>query len=183
AALAAVLAKTGATFIAPYNHADIIAGQGTAALELCADVADLDCLLAPVGGGGLLSGTALAAANALPTAAIYGAEPAGADDAQRSLRAGSIQSMDAPDTIADGLRSTLGPLTFALIRRHVRAIICVRDEQIIAAMRLLWTRMKIVVEPSAAVPLAAVLASDRFRRRRIGIILSGGNVDLDHLPW
>src|SRR5699024_10600623 len=141
-------------------------------------VADLDCLLAPVGGGGLLSGTALAAANALPTAAIYGAEPAGADDAQRSLRAGSIQSMDAPDTLADGLRSALGPLTFAIIRRHVRAIICVRDEQIIAAMRLLWTRMKIVVEPSAAVPLAAVLASDRFRRRRIGIILSGGNVDL-----
>src|SRR5699024_191136 len=182
AALQNVLEQTGATFIPPYDHAHVIAGQGTAALELCRAVSDLDQVITPVGGGGLLSGTALAVSAIMPGAETYGAEPAGADDACRSLQLGAIQPMDAPDTIADGLRSTLGRLPFAIMRRRVADILTVTDREIIDAMHLLWTRMKIVVEPSAAVPLAAVLGTDRFRDRRVGIILSGGNVDPQALP-
>lgn len=178
-----VLEQTGAVYIPPYNHVDVMAGQGTAALELCDDMADLDCVVAPVGGGGLLSGTALAVAGAQPRAAVYGAEPVGADDAWRSFRAGSIVPVASPDTIADGLRATLGPLPFAVIEKHVADIFTVSDAAIIAAMRLLWTRMKLVVEPSGAVPLAAVLDNPLFQGRRVGIVLSGGNVDLDRLPW
>lgn len=182
-ALAELVERTGATFVPPYNDYAVMAGQGTAALELCADVPGLDCVITPVGGGGLVSGSAIAVAGAAPGAQVYGAEPKGADDAWRSFHAGAIQSMDHPDTVADGLRSTLGDLTFPVIRGRLRDIVTVTDDAILAAMRLLWERMKIVVEPSAAVALAAVMDHKAFRGRRVGIILSGGNVDLDHLPW
>lgn len=183
AGLASVTERTGATFIPPYNDYAVMAGQGTAALELCADVPDLDCVVTPVGGGGLLGGTAIAVAGVAPSTTVYGAEPRGADDAWRSLRAGAIQPMEAPDTIADGLRSTLGVLTFPVIQARVRGIVTVTEEAIVAAMRHIWERMKIIVEPSAAVAFAAVMSDDAFRGKRIGVILSGGNVDLDHLPW
>lgn len=183
AGLAAVVERTGATFIPPYNDYAVMAGQGTAALELCADVSDLDCVVTPVGGGGLLGGTAIAVGGVAPGTAVYGAEPRGADDAWRSLRAGAIQPMEDPDTIADGLRSTLGVLTFPVIQARVRGIVTVSEEAIVAAMRHIWERMKIIVEPSAAVAFAAVMGDDAFRGKRVGVILSGGNVDLDHLPW
>jgi threonine dehydratase len=182
--LAAVVARTGATVIHPYNDARVIAGQGTAALELLQECPDLDALIAPVGGGGLLSGTALAAAGLAPRAHVYGAEPLGADDACRSLKEGRIVPSVEPKTMADGLLTSLGDLTFAVIRRHVADILTVSEEAIAAAMRLIWERMKIVIEPSAAVPVAALLEhGDVVRGRRVGVILSGGNVDLEALPW
>lgn len=183
--LRAVIAQTGATFIHPYDDPRVVAGQGTAALELLESVPRLDAILAPVGGGGLLSGTAIAAAGLAPGTAVLGAEPSAADDAFRSLRAGRILSPENPAaTMADGLRTALSPLTFAVIREHVAEIITVPEEAIAAAMRIIWERMKIVVEPSAAVPLAAVrVRPERFRGKRVGIILSGGNVDLERLPW
>lgn len=183
-ALATVIAATGADMVHPYNDPRVIAGQGTCALELLEQAGPLDIILAPVGGGGLISGTALACAAAAPDTRVVGAEPANADDAARSLRAGSIIEDDAPDTIADGLRASLRDLTFAIIRAHVPAILTVTEEQIVTAMRLIWQSMKLIVEPSAAVPLAAVLAHpEDFRGRRVGVILTGGNVDLDRLPW
>lgn len=179
-----VIADTGATLIHPYNDLRIIAGQATAAKELLEDAGELDLLLAPVGGGGLVSGTALAAYHFSPATEVVAVEPSGADDARRSLAAGRIVPSVAPRTIADGLLTSLGELTFEVIRHRVREIVTVGDEAIVAAMRLLWERMKIVVEPSAAVPLAAVLAHRLdVAGRRVGIILSGGNVDLDRLPW
>jgi len=179
--LAEVIQRTGAYFVHPYNDPAVIAGQGTAALELLDDQPDLDALIAPVGGGGLLSGTALSAQGVVQ---VFGAEPLQADDAYRSLQAGKIIPPDKPDTIADGLRTALGDLTFPIIRDHVDAIITVTEAQIIQATRLLWERMKLVVEPSGAVPLAAILAElGRFKNRRVGVLLSGGNVDLDSLPW
>ena len=182
--LAAVIAETGAELIHPYNDARIIAGQGTATLELMEQAARLDTVIAPVGGGGLLSGTAIAARALSARIEVFGAEPAMADDACRSLQSGHIVPSDNPQTIADGLRTSLGDLTFAAIRQHATGILTVTEEQIITAMRLLWERMKIVVEPSGAVPFAAVLAhSQHFADRRVGIILSGGNVDLENLPW
>jgi threonine dehydratase len=184
AMLASVVQETGATFIAPYNDPQVIAGQGTAALELCEDVVGLDVVLAPVGGGGLVSGTAIAMAGLSPTTRVIATEPAGADDAYRSLQAGTILPSVHPQTIADGLLTSLGELTFAIIQRHVAQIVTVSEEAIISAMRHVWERMKIVIEPSAAVPIGALLEKRLdLSGQRIGIILSGGNVDLDRLPW
>lgn len=183
-ALAELVAETGAVYIPPYDDTRVICGQGTAALELLEAQPALDALVAPVGGGGLLSGTALAAQALRPGIEVIGAEPAGADDAYRSLRAGRILPMERPQTIADGLRTSLGRLTFPIIRAHVARIVTVTDEEIVAAMRLLYERMKLVVEPSGAVALAAVLSGRAgLAGRRVGLILSGGNADLDRLPW
>jgi len=184
AALADVVAQTGATFIHPYNDPRVIAGQGTAALELLEDVPDLDVVMAPVGGGGLLSGTAIAARGVKPGVRVIGAEPAAADDARRSLASGRIEPSVSPRTICDGLLTSLGPLTFAAIRAHVEAIHTASEDAIIAALRYTLERMKIVIEPSSAVPLATLLDHPTLGRGlRIGVILSGGNLDLDHLPW
>ncbi len=184
AALREVVKQTGAAFIHPYNDYRVITGQATAAMELLEQVPDLDAIITPVGGGGLISGTALAAKAISPQLSVYGAEPAGADDAFRSFQAGHIIPCENPDTIADGLRTSLGELTFPIICEHVSAIITVSDQAIINAMRLVWERMKIIIEPSSAVVLAALL-TDRtsIRGARIGLIISGGNVDLNDLPW
>lgn len=181
-----LIAGTGAVLIHPYNDYRVIAGQGTCALELHEQVEEgLDMVLAPVGGGGLISGTSLAMKGLSPGTRIIGCEPTGADDAYQSKQAGKIIPQTNPHTIADGLRSSLGKKTFPIIQELVDEIVTVSDEEIIKAMRHIWERMKIIVEPSGAVPLAAAL----FKRvpgwagKRIGIILSGGNVDLDHLPF
>jgi threonine dehydratase len=182
--LAEVVSRTGAAVIHPYDDSRIIAGQGTAALELCVEVDNLDVVMAPVGGGGLLSGTALAVRGLSARTLVWGAEPEMADDAVRSLQAGRIIPSSYPDTVADGLRTSLGELTFPIIRQHVDAILTAAEEDIIAAMRNVWERMKLVIEPSAAVPLAAIFSHrERFVGKRVGVILSGGNVDLDSLPW
>lgn len=179
-----VIEQTGATLIHPYDDLRIITGQATAALELLQDVPGLDVVIAPVGGGGLLSGTALSTAYLAPEAAVFGAEPANADDAFRSLREGHIVPSIRPQTIADGLLTSLGQRTFPIIAKHVKAILLADEEAIIRAMRWVWERMKIVIEPSAAVAVACALDHrDRFAGKRVGIILSGGNVDLDRLPW
>jgi threonine dehydratase len=184
AACAEVQAATGATLVHPFNDWRVIAGQGTAALELLDAVPDLDAVVAPVGGGGLLSGTAIATRALRPAARVFGAEPAGADDAQRSLAAGHIVAQDNPRTIADGLRTSLGELTFAVISRHVDAIAVASEEGIVRAMRLTWEKLKVTIEPSSAVPLACLLEGTlELRGAKVGIILSGGNVDLDRLPW
>jgi threonine dehydratase len=182
--LAQVIEKTGATFVHPYNNERVITGQATAALELIEDTGNLDVVMAPVGGGGLLSGTALSTHYLLPQAEVIAGEPTGADDAYRSLKAGRIIPSEQPDTIADGLLTSLGDKTFPIIREYVKEIITVSDEEIITAMRLIWERMKIIIEPSCAVPLAALLQrSDKFSDKRVGIILTGGNVDLSSLPF
>jgi threonine dehydratase len=177
-----VVAETGATFVHPYNDFRVMAGQGTAALELLEDAAGLDMVMTPVGGGGLLSGTAITVSSLSPGTRIVAAEPEGADDAFRSLREGRIVPSVNPETIADGLLTSLGDKTFPVIRRHVERIVTVSDTGIVEAMRRIWERAKIVVEPSAAVTLAAIL-EDRLdvRGLRVGIILSGGNVDLGRL--
>ena len=182
--LAEVVAATGAEVVHPYNDVRVIAGQGTAALELLADVPDLDVIMAPVGGGGLLSGTAIAARAVAPQMRVIAAEPAGADDAFRSLAAGHIIPSVQPQTIADGLLTSLGDLTFPIIRDHVEQIVTVSEPAIVAAMKFVWERAKLVVEPSGVVPIAALWeeAID-LRGLRVGVILSGGNVGLEHLPW
>jgi threonine dehydratase/serine racemase len=183
---AAVLAETGGTLIHPYDHPDVIAGQGTAGLELLEQVPDLDAVIAPVGGGGLVSGVCIAVKGTAPSVRVFAAEPAGADDAARSKAAGQLIPQTGPRTIADGLLTSLGELTWPIIRDQVERVVTVREEEIIAAMRLAWERAKLLIEPSAAVPLAAVL-SEEFRGlsglNRIGVILSGGNANLDRLPW
>jgi threonine dehydratase len=162
----------------------VIAGQGTVALELIEDVPDLEAIIAPVGGGGLLSGTAIAARALVPGLQVLGAEPANADDAARSLRTGCVEPLPATTTIADGLRTTLAPRTLTAIRANVTAIGTASEQAIIAAMRMTWERMKIVIEPSSAVPLACLLErSLEVAGKRVGVILSGGNVDIDNLPW
>jgi threonine dehydratase len=179
-----VLAERGCVAIHPYNHPDILAGQGTAALELLDAAPDLDTILVPVGGGGLAAGTAIAATELHPGIRVIGTEPAGADDAYRSLQAGRILPSVDPRTIADGLLTSLGELTFPVLRDRVEAIVTVSEQAIIDGMRLVWERMKIIIEPSAAVPVAALLEKrEQVGGRRIGVILSGGNVDLDDLPW
>ncbi len=179
-----VVAETGATVVHPYNDPRVIAGQGTAALELLQEIPDLDLVMTPVGGGGLLSGTALAAATLSPATKVVAAEPAGADDAFRSLREGRIVPSVDPHTICDGLLTSLGELTFRIIRELAVRIVTVGDEATVAAMRHLFERMKIVVEPSAAVTLGAIIAGALpVAGKRVGIILSGGNVDLAALPW
>ena len=184
AACAAVQAETGATLVHPYNDWRVIAGQGTAAVELLADVPDLDAVITPVGGGGLLSGTAIAAKSLRPGIRVYGAEPKGADDAQRSLAAGRIIPQDAPRTIADGLLTSLGERTFAVISRMVDGIGTATEDGIVGAMRSTWEKMRIVVEASSSVPLACLVERTiDVSGLRVGIIVSGGNVDLDRLPW
>ncbi len=179
-----VVKRTGAVFIHPYDNERIIAGQGTAALELLEEQPQLDVVMAPVGGGGLLSGTALSTQAMAPNASVIAAEPCGADDAARSFAAGHIIPSFQPNTIADGLLTSLGQLNFPIIQEHVQAIWTVDDAAIITAMRLVWERMKIIIEPSSAVCLAAVLQHPlETAGKSIGIIISGGNVDLDHLPW
>lgn len=180
----AIIDQTGAVLIHPYNDARIIAGQATAALELLEEVGSLDAVVAPVGGGGLLSGTSLAVRARAPGCRVLGAEPANADDAFRSWTEQRLAPLETADTIADGLRTSLGPLTFAVIRSGVDGVVRVSEEEIVDAMRLVWERMKIVIEPSSAVAVAAVL-SPAFPARggRIGVILSGGNVDLENLPF
>ncbi len=181
-----VVDETAATFVHPYDNADVIAGQGTAALELLEQTDALDAIITPVGGGGLLSGSAIVARSILPASKVFAAEPTGADDAFRSFTSGTFVPQTGPNTIADGLLTSLGDLTWPIIRDHVNAIFTVNDDSIADAMKLIWERAKLVVEPSGAVPLAAVL-SERFQSeftgKRIGIIISGGNVNLDHLPW
>lgn len=182
--MAEVLNNTGATFIHPSNDPLVIAGQGTAALELLGDTPGLDVVMAPVGGGGLLSGTALAVHGLSPETRVIGAEPEAADDAYRSLREGRIIPSLNPRTVADGLLTSLGDNTFPILQRHVEQIVIVSEEAIVAGMRHVWERMKIVIEPSAAVPVGALLGKKvDLSGLRIGIILSGGNVDLDKLPW
>ena len=184
ATLEAVVRETGAAFVHPYDNAKVIAGQGTAALELCAEVPRLDVILAPVGGGGLISGTALTAAARAPGAQVVAAEPEAADDAYRSLAAGKIVPANYPNTVADGLRTSLGELTFAIIQRHVAQIVTVSEDAIVAAMRYVWERMKIIIEPSSAVPIAALLDNRlEVSGKRVGVLLTGGNVDLGRLPW
>jgi threonine dehydratase len=176
--------ETGATLIHPFDNVDVIAGQGTAALELLEDVADVDAVIAPVGGGGLLSGSAIAAKGVRPSIRVLGAEPANADDASRGFRTGRVEPVATTTTIADGLRSPLAPRTLAAIRAHVEAIGLASERAIVEAMRLLFDKMKVVVEPSAAVPLACLLEGAlRVADARVGVVLSGGNVDLDRLPW
>jgi threonine dehydratase len=176
--------ETSASFIHPYNDERIIAGQGTAALELLEEIPELDAVLAPVGGGGLLSGTALSVKALSPRSLVIGCEPRGADDAHRSFRQGRIIPAVNPQTIADGLRTSLGEKTFEIIREKVDDIWLASEEMIVEAMRMLFERAKVVVEPSAAVPLAALMESQgELRSKRVGIILSGGNVDLETLPF
>jgi len=180
------LGRTGALAIPPYDHIDIISGQGTAALELhhqlAADCADT--LITPVGGGGLLAGSAIASKSLAPQCRVIGAEPAAADDAYRGFYSGQRVTDHTPSSIADGLLTTLGVANFSIIRQSVDSILRVEEQQIIDAMKLIWTRLKLVVEPSAAVPLAAVLAhKSQFTDSHVAIILSGGNVDLEQLPW
>lgn len=177
--LAGVVKKTGATEIHPFNNYDVMEGQATCAKELFEEVPGLDFIFAPVGGGGLLSGTALAAKYFSPATSVIAGEPAGSDDAYRSMKSGKIEPAQS-NTIADGLLTTLGDKTFPIIRENVKEIITVTDDEIISAMRLIWERLKIIVEPSCAVPFAALMkAKSKFSGKRIGIILSGGNVDLE----
>jgi threonine dehydratase len=181
---AEVLAETGATMIHPFDNERVIAGQATAALELLESHPDLDIVIAPVGGGGLLSGTAIAARSLKPAIRVYGAEPANADDAARSFRTGSVEPLAPTTTIADGLRTTLAPRTLAAIRHGVAAVGTASEEAIVRAMRMTWERMKIIIEPSSAVPLACLIErSLDVGGAAAGVIISGGNVDLDRLPW
>lgn len=182
--LAEVVERTGATFIHPYNDYNVIAGQATSAYELLQDVEELDTIIAPIGGGGLMSGTALSTRYWSPSTKVIGAEPKAVDDAWRSFQSGEIETNATTYTIADGLRTNLGDKTFEIIRMHVDDIITVSEEAIVDAMRLVWERMKIIIEPSCAVPVAAVLQNkERFEGEKIGIILTGGNVDVSNLPF
>lgn len=179
-----LLAKTGAAMIHSFENPEVMAGQGTAALELVEDVPDLDIIMCPIGGGGLLSGTAMAAKTLQPSIRVIAAEPANADDAAQSFRAGKLIQLTKPDTIADGLRTNVGAPNFAIIQKYVDNIVTASEEAIVTAMRTIWEAMKIIVEPSAAVPYAAILEKKLdVAGKRVGIILSGGNVDLDALPW
>ena len=179
-----VVKATGAVEIHPYNDLRIIAGQATAAAELLEDIQDLDILLVPVGGGGLLSGTALSAHYFSPKTKVIATEPEQANDAWQSFTQKKFVPSLHPDTIADGLRTSLGTLTFPIILEHVDNIVTVPEESIIRAMRLVWERMKILIETSSAVPVAALMDNKiDVKGRKVGVILSGGNVDLDHLPW
>ena len=181
---AKVVAESGADFVHPYNDARVIAGQATCSLELLEQTAGLDAVVAPIGGGGMVSGTCLALSNVAPGIKIYAAEPKNADDAYRSFKAGYIIADDAPETVADGLKVPLKDLTWHFVSNHVEDILLATEQEIIDAMKLIWQRMKIVVEPSSAVPLATILNNkSTFAGKRVGLIITGGNVDLDKLPW
>jgi threonine dehydratase len=179
-----VIDETGVSFVPPYDHFNIICGQGTAAKELIEDVGELDIVMGPVGGGGLISGTAISTKGMLPSARVIAVEPAGADDAYRSFTSGEIVPSVNPQTIADGLLTSLGKLTFRVILDKVDEIVTVSEDAIVAAMRMIWERMKIVVEPSGAVPFAAIIENKiDVAGKRVGLILSGGNTDLANLPF
>lgn len=181
---AEVVRETGAEFVHPYNDPRVIAGQGTCARELISQVDGLDAVMAPIGGGGMISGTCLTLSNLAPKVKVYAAEPEQADDAARSFKAGHIIADDAPVTVADGLKVPLKELTWHFVSNHVTDILTASEDEIIAAMKLIWMRMKIVMEPSSAVPLATILKNkDTFSGKRVGVIITGGNVDLDLLPW
>jgi len=184
ATFAEVVAKSGADFVHPYNDPRVIAGQATCSKELLSQVDNLDAVIAPIGGGGMISGTCLTISNIAPEVKIYAAEPLNADDAARSFRAGHIIADDAPETIADGLKVPLKDLTWHFVSNHVTDILTATEEEIIDAMKLVWKTMKIVIEPSSAVPLATILKNPEvFKGKRVGVIITGGNVDLDKLPW
>ena len=184
AVFAEVVAQTGAEFVHPYNDPRVIAGQGTCSRELNEQVEGLDAVIAPIGGGGMISGTCLTLSNVNPGVKIYAAEPKQADDAARSFRAGHIIADDAPETVADGLKVPLKDLTWHFVQKHVTDILTAEEDEIVEAMKLIWKRMKIVMEPSSAVPLATILKNPEvFRGKRVGVIITGGNVDLDKLPW
>ena len=187
---ARIQAETGAVMIHPYDDDRIIAGQATAAKELLEDIGELDAIFSPVSGGGLLSGTSLSAKHIQATIRIYGCEPARADDAYRSLETGTLQSLESSDTIADGLRASLAPRTFAILRELLSGVLLVSEDEIIAAMELIWERLKIITEPSSAIALAPLLKPDAAKslfpgitKPKIGLILSGGNVDFRSLPF
>ena len=176
--------ETGATIVHPYNDEKIIAGQGTAAKELLEYIPDLDVIIAPVSGGGLLAGTLLAAKNINPKIEVYGAEPKNADDAYQSLKQNKIIPNKSTDTIADGLRAQVGTITFPIIHKYADGILVVSEKMIIKTMKMIWQRLKIIVEPSCSIVLAALMIhNEQFFNKRIGLILTGGNVDLDTLPW
>ena len=176
--------RTGASFVSPYNDYSVITGQATCAKELIEDQPGLDALIAPVGGGGLLAGTALSAHYMAPEVEVYAGEPEGAKDTYLSMEAGDIIRLDQPKTIADGLLATMGDKNFAIIKELVKQVFLVNDEEIVAAMRLVWERMKIIIEPSCAVPVAALLKNKSvFAGKKVGVILTGGNVDLGKLPF
>ncbi|MCY4051409.1 MAG: pyridoxal-phosphate dependent enzyme [Gammaproteobacteria bacterium] len=176
--------ETGAEFVHPYNDPRVIAGQGTCSRELVDQVEGLDAVIAPIGGGGMISGTCLTLSNIAPHIDIYAAEPEQADDAFRSLRAGHIIADDAPVTIADGLKVPLKELTWHFVSNHVKDILTVSEQEIVEAMKILWVRMKQIIEPSCAVTLAAILKNQEvFSGKRVGVIITGGNVDIDKLPW
>ena len=184
-----VQAETGAEFVHPYNDPRVIAGQGTCSRELLEQMeergeAPLDMVVAPIGGGGMISGTCLTLSSIAPGVKIIAAEPEQADDAARSFKAGHIIADDAPNTVADGLKVPLKDLTWHFVSNHVTDILTASEEEIVDAMKLTWQRMKIVMEPSCAVPLAVILKNpDVFRGKRVGVVITGGNVDLDKLPW
>ncbi|MDV4146547.1 beta-hydroxyaspartate dehydratase BhcB [Shimia sp. FJ5] len=184
AVFAEVQADTGANFVHPYNDPRVIAGQATCSMELLEQTEGLDAVVAPIGGGGMISGTCLTLSSLAPNVAIYAAEPTQADDAARSFAAGHIIADDAPETVADGLKVPLKDLTWHFVKNHVSAIPTASEQEIVDAMKLIWKYLKIVVEPSSAVPLATILKTpDTFAGKRVGVILTGGNVDLDRLPW
>ncbi len=181
---AEVVATTGAVFIHPYDDARVIAGQGTIMLELLEQLPEVDCVLLPVGGGGLASGVAVAAKALRPQMHVIGVEPAGADDANRSFHSGVLSGVSHPQTMADGLRASLSARTFALIRRYVDDVVTVQEETLVPAMRSLWINLHVLVEVSSAVPYAALLERRlQLRQAHVAVILTGGNVDLDALPW
>ena len=176
--------ESGSTIVHPYNDEKVIAGQGTAAKELLEKIADLDIIITPVSGGGLLAGTSLLAKSINPNIKVYGAEPKNADDTYQSIKNKKIVPNKTTETIADGLRAQVGTITFPIIQKNVDGIILVSEEMIIQSMRTIWQRMKIIIEPSCSIALAAILINnEQFHNKRIGIILTGGNVDLDSLPW
>ncbi len=184
ATFAEVQAATGAEFVHPYNDPRVIAGQGTCSKELMEQTDGLDAVIAPIGGGGMVSGTCLTLSTLAPEVKIYAAEPEQADDAYRSFKAGHIIADDAPDTIADGLKVPLKENTWHFVSNHVTDILTTSEDEIVAAMKLTWQRMKIIMEASCAPPLAAILKNpETFRGKRVGVIITGGNVDMDKLPW
>ena len=184
AVFAEVVAETGAEFVHPYNDHRVIAGQGTCSKEMIEDLGEFDAVIAPIGGGGMVSGTCLTLSTLAPKVKIYAAEPEQADDAMRSFKAGHIIADDAPETVADGLKVPLKDLTWHFVKTHVTDILTASEEDILDAMKLIWKRMKIVMEPSSAVPLATILKNpDIFAGKRVGVVITGGNVDLDKLPW
>lgn len=184
AMLEEVVDETGADFVHPYNDDRVIAGQGTCSLELHEDVGPLDAIVAPIGGGGMISGTCLTMSALSPQTKIYAAEPKNADDVYRSVREGRIVEDDAPQTVADGLKVSLRPRTWHFVSNYVADVLLVTEEEIIETMYLVWQRMKIVIEPSSAVALAAILKNrNLFSGKRVGVIFTGGNVDLNKLPW